>query len=89
MNKVIPTEPNIIVTNSQLIKAGGIKSFPKVAEVAFPATIAPKKTIIPKSPGIIDFRITFDPYAAEKEGDILVPPILMARKTAAKSGISM
>ena len=89
IKRVSPTEPKIIVTSSQLIIAGDIKSLPRVVEVPFPATIAPIKTIIPKRPGMADLRITFDPYAAEKDGDILVPPMFMARKTAANKGINM
>ena len=59
-----------------------------VVAVPFPAKIAPRNTMIPKSPGIKLFLIIFAPYAAENEGAVPLPPILIARNMATKNGIS-
>ena len=61
---------------------------PIVVAVPLPASIAPKKTIIPNKPGIKLFLITFEPYAAEKAGPVPLPPIVIAKNIAIINGIN-
>jgi hypothetical protein len=48
---------------------------------------APANTIIPKIPGITLFLKIFAPKAAEKAGEVPLPPILIAKKMPIKKGI--
>jgi hypothetical protein len=88
INNDTATEKRIIVTTTNDIISDGRISFPTVVAVPFPAIIAPKKTIIPNNPGIRDFLIAFPPYAAENEGAVPLPPIVIAKKIATRKGIN-
>jgi hypothetical protein len=44
--------------------------------------------MIPKSPGMMLFRITFAPNAAENAGAVPLPPMVMARIIASMYGTS-
>lgn len=80
------TENNMMVTTFRDIISGESNSLPIVVAVDFPASIAPKKTIIPNNPGIRLLRSTFAPYAAEKAGPVPLPPIFIAKKIAIIKG---
>ena len=79
-NRLMATENRIMETSEKPIISAGSNSFPTVVAVALPAIKAPANTMIPKNPGIKLFRIIFAPKAAEKEGEVPLPPMLMARK---------
>ena len=70
------------------IISGASNSFPIVVAVLFPAKIAPRNTIIPNKPGIRFFLITLAPYAAENDGAVPLPPIVIAKNMARIKGIS-
>jgi hypothetical protein len=57
-----------------------------VIAVFFPASKAPSKTKIPKSPGIKDLRMMPDPKAVAKEGAVPLPPMFNARNMATSKG---
>lgn len=80
------TEKRIIETILRDIISGASSSLPIVTAVPFPATIAPKKTIIPNKPGIKLRRSTFAPYAAENAGPVPLPPILIEKNIASIKG---
>lgn len=61
INSAVATENKMIETTVRLIISGANKPFPTVVAVPFPAIIAPRKTIIPNSPGIKPFLIIFAP----------------------------
>ena len=86
MSREMETEKRMIETTFPDIIPGGNNSFPMMVDVAFPAIIAPKNTIIPKSHGIKLRRITLAPKAAEKAGQVPLPPIFMAKKITMISG---
>jgi hypothetical protein len=75
-------------TTFLVIISGESSSFPMVVAVDFPASIAPKKTMIPNKPGIKLRRITLAPYAAEKAGPVPLPPIFIAKNIAIIKGNS-
>jgi hypothetical protein len=43
--------------------------------------------MMPKNPGMMLLRRILAPYAAEKEGEVPLPPILMAKKMPIKKGM--
>ena len=88
INSEIATEKRIIETTVNDIISGDNKPLPIVVAVPFPAIIAPRKTIIPNSPGIKLFLITLAPYAAEKAGAVPLPPIVIAKNIAIINGIN-
>ena len=87
INNEKDTDNRMIETTGTDIISGDSKPFPTVVAVAFPARMAPRKTIIPKRPGIRLFLMTFAPYAAEKEGAVPLPPMFTARNIAMTNGI--
>jgi hypothetical protein len=89
INREIATENKIIDTRVNDIRSGSRISLPRVVEVCFPATNAPIKTIMPKSPGMAVFLTIFAPKATENAGPVPLPPMLRARNMAIKNGISI
>ena len=85
--RLIATENKIMDTRVKVIISAGSNSFPTVTAVALPAINAPANTMIPKKPGIKLFLIIFAPYAAEKEGEVPLPPIFTARKIPIRKGM--
>lgn len=61
INRVIATEKRMIETMVKENNSAPKSSFPMVVAVAFPAIMAPKKTVIPNRPGIKLFLITLEP----------------------------
>ena len=82
------TENKMMDTMLYDIILGSSKSFPRVVAVAFPAIRAPKNTMIPNKPAMALRRMAFAPKAAEKEGPVPLPPMLMAKNMATRKGIS-
>jgi hypothetical protein len=87
ISRDMDTENRMIETSVRFISSGSSNPLPMVVAVCFPAINAPRNTIIPYKPGIALFLITLAPYAAENDGPVPLPPIVIARNNPIMSGI--
>ena len=88
INREDATETRMIEVKVKFMTSLGKIPSPIVTDTFLPAMRAPRKTKMPNNPGIKSLRMMLAPYAAENDGAVPLPPILMAKNMARRNGIN-